>query len=384
MLTFLLIACDTSTLSAPLEPTFIRVEITSGELGSKDLPLDFSAIPQSRSVRVTTEDRDGDPYPFNGELTVNIRTGRLEQPRNLETVSEGLWEGDVTFAAAFGPARIWFSDEGDAPGTTEREPSFATGVSEPIWFQIPTLAEINEVEDGTTNQLAGEFAEIRAADRDIRVTAVGTNGYWVSDLLGDDTDYAHMFVYTFSAPDPWVEVGQRIDLLTGSDQDYLGTTQLAFPHYTVADDPVVETPSAVTLSEALCGNDAELEKIESSLVRLDNVFIPSGFVSGTADYEDYIDYGQWPISFGPSGSNCSFYVDSTIAVPSFDPREYAGAELTSVQGMLFQIFSQWILLIRGVEDLPLAANMESSEEPSGKGPARPQAREIPTLQEKLR
>ncbi len=381
MMLILAIACNNYTVvEYPPEPTFIRVELTEEELGSQESPLPFSSEPQSRSVRVTTEDRNGDPYAFQGELTVNIRTGRLEQSTDMVTLTEGVWEGDVTFAAAFGPARIWFSDEGDRPGTTDRPPTFATGVSEPIWFHLPTLAEINIIEDPTTNQLAGEFAEVRASDRDIRVTSVGTNGYWVTDL--DDGVAAHnsLFVYTFSAPDPWVEVGQRLDLLTGNDQDYLGTTQLSFPHYTVTEDEPVEIPSASELTEALCGNDDALEAYESSLVRLENVWIPSTFVSGSADYDDYNAYGQWPLAFGESGTGCVFYADSTIAVPSFDPREYAGTSLTSVQGMLFQVFSKWIFLVRSVDDLPLTFQMEGS----GRGPARPHDRVEPQTERKIR
>lgn len=380
MLLLSLLGCNSYTvLPARPEPTFIRVEVTSGEIGSEAIPLPFSSEPQTRTVRVTTEDNDGDPYGFAGELTVSIRTGRLEQDTDLVTLVDGVWEGDVTFAAAFGPARIWFSDEGDRPGTTDRAPTFATGVSEPLWFHLPTLAEINVIEDGTTNQLAGEFAEVRTVDRDVRVSAVGTAGYWVLDL--DDGVAAHnaMFVYTFSAPNPWVEVGQRIDLLTGSDQDYLGTTQLAFPHYTVADDPVVPMPGAVPLSESLCGQDDALEAYESALVSLDDVWIPETFVPGSVDYDDYLDYGQWPLAFGPGGSSCTFYVDSTIAVPGFDPREYAGTSFTTVQGMLFQVFSKWILLIRSPDDLPLSLGMEGS----GRGPARPRGRIDPQIVRKL-
>ncbi len=379
MLILLLTSCADPAERVRPEPTFIRVELTAGEAGSEDTPLPFSSEPQSRTVRVTTENQDGDPYPFTGELTVNVRTGRLEMDTDLVTLTDGVWEGDVTFAAAFGPARIWFSDEGDRPGTTDREPTYATGVSEPLWFHLPTLAEINIIEDGTTNQLAGEFAELRTADRDVRVTAVGTNGYWVTDL--DDGVAAHnsLFVYTFSAPDPWVEVGQRIDLLTGSDQDYLGTTQLSFPHYTVAEDEPVAAPASSLLSEALCGQDDTLEAYESAAVRLEDVWIPSTFTAGSLDYEDYIDYGQWPVAFGQGGSGCVFYVDSTIAVPSFDPRDHVGVALTSVDGMLFQVFDKWILLIRGVEDLPVALELDGS----GRGPRRPLGRVDPLIERKL-
>ncbi len=374
MLLFSLLACADYTLYQRAEPTFVRVDLTGGELGTEETPLPFSAEPQSRTLRVTTEDKDGDPYGFDGELTVNIRTGRLEQDFEMVTLTDGVWEGDVTFAAAFGPARIWFSDEGDRPGTTDREPTYATGVSEPIWFHLPTVAEINVIEDGTTNQLAGEFAEVRASDRDLRVTSVGTDGYWVTDLLDGVAAYNSMFVYTFSAPNPWVEIGQRIDLLTGSDQDYLGTTQLSFPHYTVSEDEPSDVPEASDLSESLCGDEDALEAYESALVRLEDVWIPTSFTEGSQDYDDYIDYGQWPVSFGEGGSGCSFYVDSTVALPSFDPRENVGAALTSVQGMLFQVFDKWILLVRGVDDLPLAAQLPDP----GHGPARPQARRGPT------
>jgi hypothetical protein len=380
MLTLLLSACVDSTVVVRPEPTFIRVELVAGDAGSKESPLPFSSSPQSRTVRVTTENQDGDPYPFTGELTVNVRTGRLEQDTDMVTLTDGVWEGDVSFAAAFGPARIWFSDEGDRPGTTDRDPTYATGVSEPLWFHLPTLAEINIIEDGTTNQLAGEFAEIRSVDRNLRVTAVGTAGYWVQDLDDPPVSHNSMFVYTFSAPNPWVEVGQRIDLLTGSDQDYLGTTQLSFPHYTVAEDEVVDVPAPAPLTEALCGQDDTLEGYESAAVRIEEVWIPTTFTPGSLDYEDYIDYGQWPLAFESGGSSCVFYVDSTIAVPTFDPTEYAGTAFTSVEGMLFQVFDKWIILIRSADDLPLTFELESS----GSGPSRPRGRAEPENKRKLK
>jgi len=381
MLVLILLSCSDYVLAPQHpEPSFVRVEITAGEAGTRESPLAFSSDARTWSVKVTTEDREGEPYAFNGELTVDVRPGRLEQTTNLVTVVDGVYEGEVTFEAAYGPTRIWFSDEGDRPGTTEREPTYATGVSEPIWIELPTIAEINIIDDPTTNQLAGEFAEVRSADRDLRVTSVGTNGYWVADLDDGVAAYNAMFVYTFSAPNPWVELGQRITSLNGSDQDYLGTTQLSFPHYTVGDEEPVAVPEAVELTEALCGDDDALEAYESALVRLEDVWLPSSFTPGTQDYDDYIDYGQWPVAFGQGGGSCVFYADSTIAVPSFDPTEHAGEALTSVTGMLFQVFDKWILLIRSVEDLPIAFELEGT----GAGPPRPAPRKDPREERTVR
>ena len=131
--------------------------------------------------------------------------------------------GDETirFQAAFGPTRIWLSDEGDKDQTSERVPTFATGVSEVLTLEFPTIAEFNKTTDSngepyiqnTTNHLVSEFTEVNLANRDVIATVVSPNGFWVTDVddfnNSEDGGYASLYVYTFSKP-TGVVVGSRL------------------------------------------------------------------------------------------------------------------------------------------------------------------------------
>lgn len=359
MMLLALLACTPKQIDADrVEPTFIYVTVLSEGLGDIDNPLPFSTEAAPLSVRVETLDVDGDPHPFNGDLSVKVRPGILEQEQWI-TVTDGVFEGDILLRNGFGPTRVWFSDEGDKDSTTGREPSFATGVTDPpLYYALPTLAEMNEIEDIESNQLAGEFAEIRTADRDVRVTAVGVNGYWITDMDDEPGSYNNLFVYTFSKPTDETVVGARVTLLTGSNQEYLGSTQLSFPTYEIGEDELVEVPEPVLISASNCADLASLEGLESAIVRVENVSVPDNFTGSDEDYLDYVEYGQWPIG------DC-LYVDNNVTIPDFVPT--AGQDLAYVQGVLNQVFDKWILLPRDADDLSAAAGGP----PASSGPRMP-------------
>ncbi|MEE2750348.1 MAG: hypothetical protein VX519_02890 [Myxococcota bacterium] len=335
-----------------VEPTFI--EITLGEdvsTGSPEAPLPFSSEASEISISVSALDSNADPVDFTGTLTLNVRPGELVGLPWVE-MNGSTWEGTVSIKNGFGPTRIWVSDEGDLDVDSTRTPSFAAGVTEPIHFEIPTLSELNTIDDPETNQLDGEFAEIRCEDRDVRVSAVGSNGYWITDMADEPSSYNNLYIYTFSKPDPSIVTGARLNLLTGNDQEYLGTTQFSFPTYEVTDDPIVATPAALEITAEHCDGwraDATgLEPMESALVTLNNATVPTGFAPGNEDYSDYENYGQWPVQV--EGASCTFYVSSSAACPHFKP--VAGQDLPAIDGMLNQVWDKWILVIRSSDDLP--------------------------------
>lgn len=375
-LTFLLglAACQTPTESpTALEPSFIQVSLGSGQVtGSLDNPLDFSSEEQMVDLSIETLDRNGDPIDFEGTLQLNVRPGTLTGNPYV-SVNGGKWSGEVGIKNGFGPTRVWFTE--NAPLGSENEATYATGVSDPLYFAIPTIGEMNRIDDHESNQLAKEFAEIRAVDRDIRVVTVGTNGFWATDMLDAAGEHNSIFVYTFSKPDPDVQVGRRLSLLTGNNQEYLATTQISFPTLEVTDEPVLEMPAPSELPENLCGATDILEGYESALVNLKNVQIPDGFGTDLSDedYEDYINYGQWPVVHTSGG--CTWYISSAVPCPSFLPTD--GLVLAEVTGMLSEVWDKWILNIRSPDDLP-AGVCGGTQGPQPVGPARPLPREAPT------
>lgn len=336
----------TSTSSTPrVEPTSIVVTL-EGETASAESPLPFPRLATSQRISVQTFDKDGQPYPFDGDLTLRVRPGKLEQSQWI-TLADGQWEGDVAFRASYGPTRIWAGDEGDKDSSTERVASYATGVSEAIHYAFPTIREMNEVDDHEINNLSGEFAELRVSDRNVVVTEIGTNGFWVTDVDDEPGTWNSLYVYSFSKPQGLWE-GARLTVLTGNTQEYLATTQISFPVYLPEEDTVLPVPDAIELDgSSTCDNNL-MEGMESALVTVLDARVPSDFTSGSEDWSDYLEYGQWPLEIGDGG--CPVYADSTT-VPGFDPTEEAGQEIGQVTGLLREIWGKWIITARSDTDL---------------------------------
>ena len=347
-----------------VEPTFLTVAL-SGDLGTQDAPLDFNTTATDWTVEVHTLDHNGDAYPYNGDLKIRVRPGTLDMDPWVP-VTDGVYTGTVTFHAGFGPTRIWFSDEGDKSSSSTRAPSYATGVSDPIWYKKPTIREMQTTTDNDTNALEGEFAELRVDDRQVVVTALGTDGFWVTDLADEPGTYNSLFVYTFNEPRD-VVLGDRLTLLNGGDNEYLGATQFSWPTYESAEGESYTPPDPFQLDETTGCDDAALEGLEAALVELPTATIPSDFVEGSETYADWLEYGQWPVSLGA----CSFVVESDGTVPDFLPTDHVGETLTPVRGLLTQLWSTWVILPRGPEDLGLEA------EATAKTVSRPRPRPVP-------
>ena len=369
----LFLGCTSSSTQTAQEPSFIYVEM-EGDIGSKETPLPFSPVSCAENEDIScitfsiqTLDKNSDPYPFNGNLKIKIRPGRLAA--NFDPyikVVDGVWSGEIQYEAAFGPTRIWFSDEGDKDITTEREPTFAVGVSDPIEYMIPTITEINNIEDNEINQLLGEFTEVRVEDRQVIATVIGTNGFWVTDYSdADKGNYASMYVYTFSKPSQ-IRKGYRLTKLTGGNQEYLGTTQLSFPDYIAVDEGhTVPEPFRLTDNE-LCDEDT-MEKYESAMVRVENVQIPETFTSSSEEYMDYLEYGQWPVMI----NNCPFYADSSVLSYEFNPANHNGQDFDHIQGVITQIWSKWIVVMVDDDGLSLDSSAYQERSTPPEGPRRP-------------
>ena len=344
------------------------------EVGSEESPLDFSSEERLVPLSVAVLDHNGDPLDFNGTLALDVRPGTLTGAPNI-TATNGTWSGQVGIKNGFGPTRIWVTDS--APLGGETTPSYATGVTDPLHFQIPTLGEMNRTDDHETNQLQKEFAEIRVSDRNARVTAVGTAGFWVTDMDDAAGEHNSLFVYTFSKPDNDVEVGKRLTLLTGNNQEYLATTQISFPTYEVSDENAMAMPAPSVLDSTLCGATDLLEGYESALVQLENVQVPTGFGTSLSDedYADYLAYGQWPVTHG---SGCTFYVNSAVQCPDFVPTD--SLDLSQITGLLSEVWDKWIVNIRSANDLPagLCAGPEGPSFADEPGPTLPLPREAPS------
>lgn len=337
----LLSAC-TPPARVRIEPSFVDVVITSGDLGTQEAPIAFGADPVSYGITVTTSDVNGSAYPFDGDLTLQVRPGKLSQDDVISLV-DGAWSGTVQFEDGFGPTRIWATDEGDRSTDSTRVPGFAAGVSEVIQFGFPTIAEMQATDDHETNQLDGEYAELRVLDREVVIIARDAAGFWVQDVADAPASGGSLYVYTFSRPDDSLAVGAQLAVLNGIDQEYLASTQFSYPTTGVT-GATLDVPEAFELTGC---DDAEMELVEAGRVSVTNGLIPAAFIEGSEDYIDYLEYGQWPLSFG----SCTVYVESASTVPDFFPTEHVGETVAYTTGMVKEIYGKWIIVVVDEADI---------------------------------
>ena len=356
--------------------SFLQVSIVDGDTASEESPHAYSNDAITVTLKVEALDRNADPAPFRGTIGVKTQPGTLESDDEVELV-EGIWQGDVTLRYPFGPTRVWFTDEeGDGEG---REPTFVTGVSDALWYQLPTIAQVQATDDHEENNLKGEYTTIRAVDRRVIVLAVGQSGMWVTDLDDPPGDYNSMFIYTYNKPEYstpegdvadediiYAEPGQRLASLGGGNQEYLATTQLSFPQYDFYEGEILEVPDPIELEpDDLCSDDI-MERLEGGLVRAEDLTIPD-FDYGPES--DFYSYGQWPVEFESGG--CTFYAESSAQVPGFHPSDHIGESLPFIQGLVTEVWGKWIILPRDGDDIAIYSESARSAKPPRRPSARP-------------
>ena len=395
MLPLVLLGCLTGSDQKDVgeRPQFIDVE--SQSLTAPDTVLEFSNASRTVSVSGQVLDINSEPMDHNGWIEVFVRPGRIHSVSGATAVTDswgreryylqaasGEVSASITFSSSFGDTRIWMAATG-APDEDGVGGSYATGVSDSIPIELPTITQMQDVSEldvedpFTSSPLFGEFVTVRTADRNVVVTALTTKGFWASDLGDAPGNYSGMFVYTFNKPEG-VAVGDRLGLLGGGVQEYVGATQLSFPLYEAIEGETLVPPDASVLSDdVLCSSDRPnneaLEAYESSLVTVVEGTIPDDFketppgIDSDEDYAQFLEYGQWPIEL-PGG--CRVYVVSNATAPEFDPVAHAGETVGPITGLLSYVRAgghKWMLLARGPEDLGL----ESSSDDAPAGPTWP-------------
>lgn len=346
----LLLACGSPEVAAPVEPSFVEVTLGTEQIGTADAPLPFPTAGETWPVTVRTLDRDQQPYSVDLDLTLDVHPGDVVGDPVVSLV-DGEWSGEVTIEHAFGPTRIWASDEGDRDIDSTRVASWATGVTEAIWYDRPTLAEMQATDDPETNATAGEYVALRVADREVVVTAVTTNGFWVTDVMDEPGTGNSVFIYTFSKPDDEFVPGASVTGLSGIDQEYLATTQLYWPTLT-AGEATYPVPDAIPLDPSFACDEVEMELLESSRVEALGWQIPASFTQDSDAYADFEEYGQWPLTLG----DCTIYAESGATVPDFFPPDHAGETLPRVSGMAKEIFGTIVLTVLDETDLEYASS----------------------------
>ena len=313
---------------------------------------------------------------FEGMARVDLVPGSIEGlegatavGRNIRFVG-GRAEGVALVTAMFGPTRLWVEDVGYVPAApgetpacsngidddgdvvndfpndpgcafaddmTEESGTLLTGVSQPVQYALPTIAEVQGM--GSTSPYENVAVEIEAhLPAELIVTRVSSSGFFVTDLGGTATGYNHLYAFNFNTP-PGMRVCHRLSFLSGTASEFFGFTEVSFPSWEVGHVTTGATvrcqrdkdcvpgefcerlteyaaeglcqpcivPQPPLLQNTTLTNSVEMEKLESGLVRMAQVVITPNFGP-----ERPTDLGGGNFAFGPSASNCDLNGDGTI------------------------------------------------------------------------
>ncbi|MBP7125635.1 hypothetical protein KBD49_04640 [Myxococcota bacterium] len=363
---------------------------------------------------------------------------------------------ELVITAAFGTTHLWATDVGFVPrarigqvaacsngrdddgdglvdgadpgcldGTDDSEEagSGAAGVSVPMFFQSPTLAELQGY--ASRSPFAGENVTVERGD--LVVTRVTSDGMYVTDVADrGGRGYNHLFVFSFNTPTSIPDCQEdeqetlacssqeaivvrpcdRLGMVQGIISEFYGFTEMNFPSWRLIPwDPKKEecpVPDPATLDAATLNGKGPLpmEALEAALVRVRDVDLPDperDFVNcdlngdGAVNFRDYgtnqcdaecqcrescdasplcleltqyWQYGQWPVRVGGSGG-AKLWVSSRDSVPSFDPFDPSvPRRLSAVTGTLRNLSflrpKPWILEPRCIEDLTIEGEPPSA------------------------
>lgn len=216
-------------------------------------------------------------------------------------------DGNVDFPED--PGCAFANDDSEGSGT------FAAGVSQPVLFELPRLGDVQG--RGASSPYELESVEVKTdLPAELIVTRIAADGFYATDL-SDTLGYNHIFAFTFSTP-PFLRVCDRITKLTGTAVEFFGFTELSFPSFerhawrfptpTAPGDGPCRVPEPTVIVPDATDNAGLMEKIESALVRVEDVTVGAFF--GPNKAEVALAPGQNdcaippPIVFSDSASSC--------------------------------------------------------------------------------
>ena len=195
-------------------------------------------------------------------------------------------DGFVDFPAD--PGCAYANDDSEESG------SFAKGVSQSLYYQLPTLSESQGLGDATPYEKEAVSVDATSQGVNLIVTRVASSGFYVSDVsvtrkgklvAVQPKSFGHLFVFNFGPP-VGLRTCDKLIALSGTMTDRFGMTQLGFPSWDSVDwdfrseadggfgPCLIPEPTILDISNVLTTtfrtNDAELEKLESGLVRVLN------------------------------------------------------------------------------------------------------------------
>jgi hypothetical protein len=176
------------------------------------------------------------------------------------------------------------TDDSETPGTG------IAGVSETLWFDTPTIAQVQG--PGRDSPYVGQSIMVTRGT-DI-VTRISTDGMFVTDIADTTGFNTSIFLYNFETPDN-MRVCDRLTQFTGNLGDFYGFTEVDFPDWQSSwwdprAAPTCPVPAAHTLAPAEILDPAQMQKWESALVRIENVAMSDTPRSCDLDGNGTVDY----------------------------------------------------------------------------------------------
>ncbi|HEU4404253.1 MAG TPA: hypothetical protein VFS43_03030 [Polyangiaceae bacterium] len=192
-------------------------------------------------------------------------------------------DGDGFVDFPFDPDCAFANDDSETGGT------YASGVSAPLRFRLPTVPEAQGL--GAASPYDQEGVRLEATESRLMVSRIASDGFYVSDVEPVDPanpggelrqkPYGGLFVFSFNLP-PGIAVCDRVGELSGTMTEFFGFTELTFPGFKVSepwfslrDSGPCRLPTPALVEPGVLSSEdtasAFLEQYEGGLVRVGGV-----------------------------------------------------------------------------------------------------------------
>ncbi|MDB4936321.1 MAG: hypothetical protein JWP87_3293 [Labilithrix sp.] len=218
----------------------------------------------SASIEVKVSNAYGVTYIVADDLGYRPKDPLSETPPKCSNAIDDDGDGAIDFPADEGCA---FANDDDEEGGT-----YAQGVSSPIYFELPRIADVRGLKcvtglgcsgNGSTpyprEQILLDTGFREATNSfafDTVVTRIASDGFYVTDLkdkpgtVRGDAGFNSVFAFNFNAP-PRMRTCDRIKTYGGTANEFFGFTQMSYPTWTLEEWDPAARPCLVPEPELL-------------------------------------------------------------------------------------------------------------------------------------
>jgi hypothetical protein len=233
----------------------------------------------------------------------------------------------------------------------ERGGTFTEGVSQPIYFKLPRIADLRGLvcDDAQPPSCSGNGAtpypkqpiQVDTGYRedgtfafDTVVTRISSNGFYVNDIGDTRGGFTSLFSFNFNAP-PRMRTCDRMKTYGGTASEFFGFTQMSYPTWTLEEwDPAKRpclVPEPVRLSPTVIGSAPELLRVSGGLVVVETDPLGTQKLRVTPKFGP----GDVPKTAGglyvatPEASNCDFDKNGRITFTAGNPEAECSTACTA-------------------------------------------------------